>query len=97
MIIGGSVAEWTVGAVTVEAAIDDIRFDRADCIIAEPQAFHDTGPEVFQHDISCFGQALKERIAARVLEVKLYAGFAGILGNKGGSETGFAFISSVPP
>ncbi len=49
--------------------VDDIRIQRPNLVVAEPEPVHDARPEVLHHHVGALEQAQDQRLAVRVLEV----------------------------
>ncbi|MCY1536664.1 hypothetical protein D9M68_721280 [compost metagenome] len=69
-IEGGPVAIRTGGAEAVDAAMNDVRTQRFQGIVAETHLFHDAGTVVFDHDVAGGNQLAQDVLALLAVQVQ---------------------------
>ena len=83
---GGGAALRPVLAKAGNGAIDQLRVQRAQRLVADAEAVHDAGPEVFPDDIGAFGELLTISTASGLVRSKGQAALVRIDAEEGRAE-----------
>ncbi len=86
-----------LGSVAGGVAVDDLLVLGAHLVVAQPQALHDAGPEVVDHDVRFGGQLEADVDRLAVLQVERDAALAAVVGEEVGAEALLADGADDPP